>query len=185
MDFDKVIKTRASIRNYSNKEVKYDKIIDAVESASLAPSPGNLQILKFIIIEDKETIEKMSRACQQEFISSAPVVIVVCSDSKNVERMYDKRAERYIKQTAGASIENFLLKITDMKLASCWIGAFSDITIKNLLKIPDNIEIEAVLPIAYPLHKAKQKPKPNLGNMVYFDEYGNKYQKKPRITGTH
>lgn len=187
MNLNKVIKTRASIRNYSNKSVKYDKIIDVIEAANLAPSPGNLGILKFLIIEDKEKTNKIAQACQQLFIKKAPVVIVVCSDSKKVDIMYDKRADKYIKQHAGAAIENFLLKITDMKLACCWIGAFSEITIKNILKIPDNIDVQAVLPIAYPhkTDKTKQKSKSNLGNIVFFEEYGNKYKKKPKMTGTH
>lgn len=187
MDFNKVLKTRVSIRNYSPKKPKYDKIIDAIEAANLAPSPGNLPILKFIIVEDEETIEKIAQACRQPFIKKTQVLVVVCSDSKNVDRMYDERADKYIKHHAGAAIENFLLKITDMKLASCWVGAFSDPTIKNALKIPDEIEVEAVLPIAYPspIDKTKQKPKPNLGNICYFETYGNKYQKPIRKVGGH
>jgi len=179
MDFDKVIKTRASIRDYSDKEIKTDKIIDAIEAANLAPSPGNLSFLKYIIVDDEETITKIAQACQQYFISSAPMVIVVCSEKENIERMYDKRAIKYLRQTAGASIENFLLKITEMKLASCWIGAFSETTIKNLLKIPDEIEVEAVLPIAYATKRdnSKQKSKPNLGNIVFFERYGNKFKR--------
>ena len=179
MDFDKTIKTRASIRNYSDKEVKHDKIIDAIEAASLAPSPGNLSFLKYIIVDDEETKTKIAQACQQYFISSAPFLVVICSEKDNVERMYDKRANIYLRQTAGASIENFLLKITEMKLASCWIGAFSETTIKNILKIPEDVEVEAILPIAYPskTDKSKQKPKPNLGNIVFFEKYGNKFQR--------
>ena len=187
MDFNKVIKTRASIKKYSDKNIKDDKIIDAIEAASLAPSPGNLSILKFIIIEDKESINKIAQAAQQPFIKSAPVVIAVCSDSANVERAYDIRTEKYVKQQAGAAIENFLLKITEMKLASCWIGAYSESIIKTALKIPENITVEAILPIAYKhkSDKTKQKPKPNLGNITYFETYGNKYQKKPRMIGAH
>jgi len=187
MNLNKTLKTRASIRNYSNKKPKYDKIIDSIEAANLAPSPGNIPILKFIIIEDEEKIGKITQACQQPFIKKAQVLVVVCSDSKRTNIMYDKRADKYIKQHAGAAIENFLLKITDMKLASCWVGAFSDITIKNTLKIPDEIEVEAVLPIAYPhkTDKTKQKSKPNLGNIIFFETWNNKYKKPIRKTGTH
>ncbi len=187
MNLDKILKKRASIRNYSDKKPKYDKIIDAIEAASLAPSPGNLNILKFIIIEDKEKINKIAQACQQPFIKKALILVAVCSDSEKTNIMYDKRADKYIKQHAGAAIENFLLKITDMGLASCWIGAFSEITIKNTLKIPENITVEAILPIAYQhkTNKTKQKLKPNLGNIVYFDVWNNKYKNKPRKTGTH
>ena len=178
MNLDKAIKTRASIKNYSDKKPSENKILDAIEAANLAPSPGNLNILKFIIIEDLEKIDKIAQACQQPFIKKALIVIAVCSDSKKINIMYDKRADKYIKQYAGAAIENFLLKITDMKLASCWVGAFSETTIKNILKIPDNIDVQAILPIAYKhkTDKTKQKPKTNLGNILYFEEYNNKYK---------
>jgi len=187
MDFEKVIKQRASIRDYSDKKVNYDAVMEAIEAANLAPSPDNLSILRFIIVEDKEKIVKIAQACQQTFVKDAPILVVVCSDKANTEKMYDERADKYIKQHAGASIENFLLKITDMKLASCWIGAFSDVSIKNILKIPNEIEIEAVLPIAYraKTDKTSQKPKHDLMNLVYFEEWKNEYQKPIRKIGSH
>ncbi len=187
MDFEKVIKGRRSIRNYSDKKITSDIVMKAIEAANLAPSPGNLPVLKFIIVEDKEKITKIAQACQQPFVRTAPVLIVVCSDAKDTEKMYDERADKYIKQNAGAAIENFLLKITDMKLASCWIGAFSDVSVKNILKIPNEIDIEAILPIAYQAKtdNTKQRPKPGLIETCYFEEWKNKYKKEVRKTGTH
>lgn len=187
MDFEKVIKNRRSIRDYSDKDINYDKVLEAVEAANKAPSPGNLQILNFVIVKDKEKIIKIANACQQEFVKSASAIVVVCSDKANAEKMYDERADKYTKHHAGAAIENFLLKITDMKLASCWVGAFSDVTIKNILKIPNEIEIEAVLPVACSskIAKTEQKPKPELINTIFFEEWKNKYQKPVKRTGTH
>lgn len=187
MDFDKVIKKRASIRDYSDKEVKYDKIIDAIEAANLAPSPDNIPILRYVLVEDKETINSLGDACQQDFIKDAPALVVVCSESEKTKLMFDKRADKYIKQHAGAAIENFLLKVTEMKLASCWVGAFSEVTVRNIVHVPENIDIEAILPIAYQTKadKTVQKPKIELGRIVYFESYGNKYKKQPKKTGTH
>jgi len=178
MNFDNLIRERASIKNYSDKKVGEDKILEAIEAATLAPSPGNLSLLKFVIIEEPEKIDKIAQACQQPFISTAPVLVVICSDISQVKIMYDIRAEKYIKTYAGACIENFLLKITDMGLASCWVGAFFEPTIKSLLGIPEGIDVEAVLPVAYPAKadKTKQKPKPELINILYFENYGNKYK---------
>jgi len=187
MDFDKVIKKRTSIRNYSSKKPKYDKIIDAIEAANLAPSPGNLSFLYYIFVEDPEKIKKIADACQQDFIKDAKIIIAVCSKPAKVKAMYDKRAEKYIKHHAGAAIENFLLKITEMKLASCWVGAFSETTIKNILKVEEGINIEAVLPIAYPAKADKTTPVPkrHLGRIIWFEKWGNKYQKAPRRIGIH
>jgi len=187
MDFNKVIKKRASIKDYSNKKPKYDKVIDAIEAANLAPSPGNLSILRYIIVEDKEKIRVIADACQQDFIKDVGVLVVVCSVSNKVGLMYDKRTEKYIKQHAGAAIENFLLKITEMKLASCWVGAFSEITVKNILGVPEDADVEAILPIAYQskADKTIQKPKIELGRIVYFDRYKNKYKKPVKKVFPH
>jgi nitroreductase len=179
MDFDNVVKKRASIRRYSLKKPPTEKIIEAIAVANTAPSPGNLEIIKFVIVENPDTIEKISKGCRQDFIKEAPYVVVICSKSKRVEMLYDKRADLYVKQHAGAVIENFLLKITELGLAACWVGAFSDLTIKPLLRIPDNIEIQAIIPIGYlsKADKTEQKPKHSLNNRVYFEVYRNKHQK--------
>ncbi|MBR9706773.1 hypothetical protein GOV14_07080 [Candidatus Pacearchaeota archaeon] len=183
MNFDNLIKKRASIRHYTNKKIKIDSVIDAIEAANTAPSPGNLPLLKYMIIEDKETIDKIAVGCQQEFIKQSPVLVIICSDANKCDIMYPERSSKYLKHHVGAAVENFLLKITDMKLACCWIGAFSDSTIKNILRIPENIEVEVVLPIAYERKgsKTKQKKKNNLSNIIYFNTWKNKKQAKPTM----
>jgi len=187
MDFEKVIKKRASIRRYSSKKPKIELIIKAIEFANLAPSPGNMPILRFIIIEKPELIEQIAKACQQPFVKQAPFLVVICSDSKHIDKAYDIRAKKYIKQHAGASIENFLLKITEMKLASCWVGAFSDNTIKNALKIPEDIEVEAVLPVGYQVvtDHSRQSKKSQLENRVFFEIWKNKHKIPYRKVGEH
>ena len=187
MDFEKLIKKRASIKNYYQKKIRMEWAIEAIQAANLAPSPGNLSLLKFIVIQDYEKIKAIAQACRQSFILQAPDLDVICSDSKNAEIMYGQRAEKYIRQHAGAAIENFLLKITNMGLASCWIGAFSDETVRNVLEIPENIEIEAIFPIAYPskIHKAEQKQKPGLENRIFFNAWKNKFLKPEKRIGGH
>lgn len=180
MDFDTLLKKRASIRKFSSKKPSESQIIDIIEAGNLAPSPGNLPILKYIIVENKPLIYKISDACQQEFIKQAQVVIVICSDQNKINIMYDKRSDTYTKQQAGAAIENMLLKITELNLASCWIGAFAELTMRNALKIPEKINIEAILPIGYLIKgdKTTQKIKTPLEARVFFDRYKNKEKLK-------
>jgi len=180
MDFEKVIKKRASIRRYSSKKVKLEQVMEIIEEAgNLAPSPGNLPIVRYVVVDNPSIIEKIGDACQQQFVKQAQFLVVICTDSKDVEKAYDKRTNMYVKHHAGAVIEHMLLKITDIGLASCWVGAFSDNTIRNALKIPDNIDIEAIIPIGYqPVYdKTKQKRKPTIENRVYFNAYKNKHYK--------
>jgi nitroreductase len=177
MEFNDVIKKRASVRNYGLKKPNVELVIKAIESSNLAPSPGNLDIIRWVIVEDKNKIDKIAEASQQEFIKQSQVLVVFCSNQKKAESIYDDRAEKYIRQHAGAAIENFLLKITELGLATCWIGAYVDESIKGILGIPGNVEIEAIFPIGYQakLCKTKQKPKVSIFERVFFEKWGNRY----------
>jgi nitroreductase len=180
MSFENLAKKRASIRKYyPTKKIKIEELMKIIQVGNLAPSPGNLAIIKYLVVQDPIKIEKIAEACRQEFIKDSPYLILICSESKDIEIMYDKRAKKYVKQHVGAAIENMLLYITEMGLASCWIGAFSDLTIKNLLSIPDSVEIEAILPIANQskLDHTKQKRKPSLLKRIFFESWGNGYLK--------
>jgi len=179
MDFDKVIEKRASIRKFSSKKPEIEKIIKIIDTGNKAPSPGNLPILRYIIIEEQDKIEKITESCQQSFIRQAPFVVVICSKSDQINRAYDIRATKYVKHHTGAVIENMLLKLTSMGLDACWVGAYSEVSLRNALKIPNNLEIEAIIPIGYPhiSDRAKQKRKPKLYDRVFYETFGNTYKK--------
>lgn len=183
MDLDTAIKKRTSIRKYSPKKFPVEKVIECIFAANSAPNPGNLQLLTYVLVDDKDKIKRLADAAQQNFIAEAPYIVVVCSDNKHISRLYEERADKYLKQHAGAAIENFLLKVTELGLASCWIGAFSDVTVRDILYIPDNIEIEAMLPVAYETTVLKNKTKPRLKHdlrmRTWFNTWKNKFFKKP------
>ncbi len=187
MELDKVIKSRHSSRHFSTKKVDWRDIMKAIDVARLAPLAGNIPTLKFLIISDEEKIKRLAEASQQEFISEARFVAVVCSSFDQLTRSYDERGKMYSKQQAGASIENFILKLTELGLATCWVGAFADEDVKRILQIPDNVEVEAMFPIGYELGKGKQRAKPLLEQCVYFNTWKNKYMepwKDPRGSKT-
>ncbi|MCX8194065.1 MAG: nitroreductase family protein [Candidatus Pacearchaeota archaeon] len=179
MDFDKVLRERKSIRNYSAKTAKFEDIIDICEAARFAPMAGNIYTIRLILVTDKEKKKQLAEAAlEQEFISDASCVIVVCSDLTQLVRSYGNRALIYSRQQAGAVIENMLLKITELGLGACWIGAFEENAIKRILNIPDSIQIEALIPIGNPLGKTQAKKKPELKFILYFEKW-NQTTAKP------
>ena len=180
MDLDKVIVKRCSVRKFHKKRPNYRDIIEAVDAGIKAPLAGNIPCVKFILIDDPEIIAKLAEASQQDFVADVHYVVAVCSDKKDVIRSYYERGERYVKQQAGAAIENFLLKLTELGLATCWVGAFIDEQIKKALKIPANVDIEAFFQIGYSLLNDKQKKKPALDNSLFYNQFGNRTM-KPRI----
>ncbi len=180
MQLDRVINKRKSVRKFSLRKPNWRKIIEAVDVANEIPLAGNIHTIKFILVDDEEKINELARAAQQQFIKQVHYVVAVCSDYTQLKRSYDERGERYGKQQAGAAIENFLLKITDLGMASCWVGAFSDETVNRILKIPEGMKVEALLPIGYGTGKLKKKKKPSTDAVLYFNEYGNKFMKELR-----
>jgi nitroreductase len=178
MEFNTLVKKRTSIRKFSSKKPAIEKAIESIEVANLAPSPGNLALARYILIEDNSQIEKIAQACRQPFLKQAQLIIVICSDQKQAQKLYDSRANTYTKQAIGAATQNLILDLTNKGLATTWVGAFSHETISNTLNIPEGIEAEVILPIGYKLktEKAKPKQKPTLDNRIFFESFGNKHK---------
>ena len=178
MEFDKLIKSRRSVKKFKDKKPDWRDIIECINSARYAPMAGNDFTLKFILIDDKEKIQKLSEVCQQSFISQAHYIVVVCSTISRTTNSFGKRGEIYLRQQAGAAIQNFLLKIEEKKLGTCWIGQFVDEQIKRELKIPGNVNVEAIFPIGYAFKKEKPKRKIDLDRILFFKQYGTKKMKE-------
>jgi|SRR3989344_6645576 len=180
MELDKTIKERKSVRDYTSKTPDWRKIIECIDSMRLAPMAGNIFSLKFILVSDSQKIQKLAEASQQDFVAQSQYVVVVCTDKKMILNEYEKRGEIYCKQQAGAAIQNFLLKITEARLSTCWVGHFVENEIKRELKIPPEIDVEAIFPIGYEKGISHRKRKPNLDNLLYFNTYKNKKMWKPK-----
>ncbi len=180
MELDKAIQSRHSVKRFKEKKPDWRKIIECIDSARYAPMAGNNFTLKFILVSDNTKIQKISEASQQPFISQAKYVVVVCSNPSRTKNAYGKKAEVYCRQQAGAGIQNFLLKIQEAKLATCWVGDFVEEQIKRTLKIPTGVNVEAVFPIGYEMGKQKKKSKIDLDRILFFNSYGNKKMKSPR-----
>ena len=142
---------------------------------------GDNFTLKFILVDDKEKIEKLAEAAQQDFISQTQYVLVICSNPSRTINAYGKRGEMYCRQQAGAAIQTFLLKITEAGLATCWIGHFIEEQVKRALRIPENINVEAIFPIGYEFKKpVTRKIKSDLDDALYFNIYKNFQMKEVR-----
>jgi len=179
MDFDNLIKLRKSVRKFKNQKPDWRDIIECIDSARYVPTAGGNYTLKFILVDDGEKIQKIAEASQQLFISQTHYLVVVCSTTSRTINSFGKRGEIYLRQQAGAAIQNFLLKIEEKKLATCWIGHFVDEQIKRELKIPDDVNIEGVFPIGYEFKNQKIKNKIDLDRILYFNKYKSRKMKKP------
>ncbi|MEK6915006.1 MAG: nitroreductase family protein [Nanoarchaeota archaeon] len=178
MKTEEAIKKRISVRKFSNKPVKIDIVLEAIESANHAPFAGNINNLKFLIIEKKENKALVSEFSQQYWISDSQWIIIVCSETDKLENLYQDKGIIYSRQQAGAAIENILLSLTDQGLGACWVGAFAEEEIKSKFKIPEDWSIEAIIPIGYSKEKTTKKRKIAIENKIFWEKWDEKT--KPR-----
>jgi hypothetical protein len=175
MQLDKAIKERYSCRRFSDKKPDWRTIIEAIDSVRYAPMAGNNFSLKFILVNEPEKIKKITEASQQTWMRNVHYVVVVCTEPARTINLFEERGKTYFRQQAGAAIQNFLLKLEELGLNTCWIGHFYEDMIKEVLKIPKNIEVEAIFPIGFEFKKpASKKRKIDLDSVLYFNSWKEK-----------
>lgn len=175
MEFDKVVRKRKSVNHFSVKKVSWKDILEAIDAANQGPFAGNHNNLNYLIVEEPGTIKDLAKCCEQSWISSSNILIVVCSDDSHLEDLYGERGRIYSRQQAGAAIQTLLLKLTDLGISSCWVGAYTDEFIKQKLKIPQHIQIEAIIPVGYEkkMPGDEKKKKKELEDVLYWEEWKN------------
>jgi len=184
MNLGKAIQNRHSVRRFTSKKPDWRDIIECIDSVRYAPMAGNIFSLKFIVVSDPEKIQKLADASQQHFIAQAHYVVVACTNPSRTMNSFEEQGEKFLRQQAGAAIQNFLLKIQEAKLATCWVGHFVEGQIKEALQIPEDINVEAILPIGYEFGKTPKKRKTDFDRILYFDKYGKKKMNAIRTINT-
>ena len=172
MDALQAIRSRRSIRAYKKKKIPDEVLYTILESARWAPSAGDLQPWRVIVVESEEKKKLLAQEADgQDFIARAPVVLVVCSIKDTFEKEYGELGEKFCTQSAAAAIENILVTANNLGVGASWVGTFADAKIRAELKIPDSAAIDAIVPLGYPDEMPKRKSTLELGDYVYFEEW--------------
>ncbi len=178
METQECIKTRRSIRKYKDKPIDWDKITQILDAGKFAPSAGNIQNWKFIVVRKEDIRKKLAQAAfDQDWMEDAPVHIVIVGEPEKAQRFYGTRGERlYTIQSCAAAVENMLLTATDLGLGSCWVGAFDEAKVKRVLNMPEDPIPQAIITIGYPDEKPDAPSKIELEHQVYLDKWFQKGQ---------
>ena len=171
MDVLKAIRSRQSIRVYDSREVEEDKLLRVLDAGRLSPSAGNRQERRFIVIRDANTRKLLCEAASnQKFVAEAPVVIAACS----VENEYVMACGQlaYSIDTAIA-VDHMTLQAVEEGLGTCWIGAFDEKKVKEILHIPDDIRVVSLLPLGYPSAIPQLRGRISLDEVVMWEKWSN------------
>lgn len=167
MDVLEAIKKRRSIRKFLPKEIDEAILKEMLTCAILAPSEGNLQPWKFYIVKNRNIKEKLaSAALRQRFVYEAPVCIVVCADLKKTSPYGERGKTLYCIQSTAAAIQNIMLYATSKGLGTCWVGAFDERKVSEILSLPSHLRPVALIPVGYPAENPSMPPRYPLGEVI-------------------
>ena len=173
MTVEDAIKTRYSVRSYSDRAIEAEKIHQVLEAARLAPSAGNRQEWRFVVVTDKnKRVQLAEAAAGQMFVSRAPCVIVCCAETDFHEM---KCGQLTYPIDLAIAIDHMTLRAVELGLGTCWIGAFYEAEVKRVLNIPEAIKVVELLPIGYPADKGQpRKKRHDLNKIASYENWGEK-----------
>lgn len=171
MDVEEAIRYRKSVRSYRDRNIPREKIEKVMDSVRMAPSAGNRQDWRFVIVTDEGKMEEVYGAAnRQDFVKEASAVIAGVTT--------DPEDEMSCGISAGIvdlsiAMDHLTLKATEEGLGTCWLGDFDQSEAKNTLGIPEEYEIVALIPIGYPEEplRGESKSRKALTDIISYNNF--------------
>lgn len=178
MQVFEAIKGRRSIRKYEPRSVPDELIERILEAGQWAPTAGNIQPWKFIVVKDLKILD-MVRKVSPGYFGDAPLAVAVCSDRERAYRVGGKLCRDYLCIVDCAmAVENMLLAAHALGLGACSVKSFSSTAVKEILEIPEGIEPELLVIIGYPDERPQAPQRFTLEEITYLNKYGKKWIKR-------
>lgn len=150
MNVLEAITYRRSVRAYDSRPIEPESYQRLLQSLRFAPSACNYQPWRFVLVADEQLRGDVAEACNgQAWMAQAPLIVVACGMP---ERAYPKMAGRHnsVEIDIAISLDHLSLAAIADGLGTCWIGAFNEPAVKQLLNVPDAVRVIALMPVGYP-----------------------------------
>lgn len=171
MEFYDVIKKRKSIRKYKSDPIPHDVLNRILDAGRIAPSAKNYQPWHFIVIKDPEIKKNVAEASRgQHWMADADVIVCGCALMDIVwSRMGGYMSSFAVDITI--AMDHMILAAANEGLGTCWIGAFDEKQVKEILEVPDNVHVVALTPIGYPAQEPKDRGRKALNEIISYNKF--------------
>lgn len=150
MEFYEVITKRESIRDYNpNKPVEIEKLKRILEAGRIAPSAANKQPWKFMLVSSPEMLSKVRDCYSKEWFNNAPHILIVVGDV-NVAWRRKEDGKASIETDLTIAMDHMILAAENEGVGTCWIAAFDEKVIRNVLNLKKNEVVYTITPLGYP-----------------------------------
>ncbi len=169
MNVIEAIRTRRSVRKFKPEEIPEEDLRDILEAARLAPSAGNRQPWRFVVVRDPEAKRRLGVAARsQTWISDAGVVVAALAMGRDSPEVYPRWAERDVM----TAVEHMVLSAWSLGYGSCWVGALEEGAVKEMLGVPEEMTVICLLPMGVPAQSPEAKPRKPFGEVFHGERYG-------------
>jgi nitroreductase len=161
MDALEAIRKRRSVRKYTGDPIPRQDLESIVDAGRLAATGGNKQPWTFIVVTERDTIDKLKVAAQ--WMDKAGAIIAVVIDPTT----------RWWVEDGSAAIENMLIASTALGYGSCWLEGWTlprEDEFKALLGIPEDKRLLTLIPIGVPVEWPTREKKP-LADVIRWQRY--------------
>ncbi|MDE6951504.1 MAG: nitroreductase family protein [Lachnospiraceae bacterium] len=153
------IKGRRSVRQFTEQPVDRELLSEIVETASYYPSWKHTQIVRFVAVEGEKK-ERLSRECTDmwpnngKIMESAPMVmaVTIIKNRSGFERdgsFSTSKGDRWQMYDAGIASQTLCLAAHESGIASVILGLFDDGKVADILELPEDREVAALIPMGY------------------------------------
>lgn len=159
MNVNECITSRRSIRKYKPDPVDHSLIESIVSMASYSPSWKNTQITRYIAIDGSSILKKIADDCtpvyNSNIIQQSPMLIAVtfikgrCGFERDGSYS-TKKEDRWQMFDVGAACQTFCLAAKEKGLGTVIMGIFDEDKITELLEIPEERELAALIAVGWP-----------------------------------
>lgn len=145
-EFLEFLVSRCSVRDYDQGAVPDADITFILDSASTAPSAGNLEAWDVVVVDGQEERDLIAdTAFGQEHVRNAPLLLVVCANYVRSMSRYGDRGILYAIEDATIACTYMMLAAHARRLHSCWVGAFQEDDVREVLDLPGHVRPVAIL----------------------------------------
>ncbi|GAB4118186.1 MAG: nitroreductase family protein [Candidatus Caldatribacteriota bacterium] len=171
MNILEIIQGRRSIRAFKQDLLDEDTLRNLIIKAGIwAPSAGNNQILRYIVVTDKKILHKIELA-SPGLLGNPPALIIVCQDLNEAKIKNGLESSNFLAiADAAMAIQNIMLYAYSLGLGTCIIASFHSKAVQKIVDLPPSIIPIFLVSIGYPDHFPKKVPVRNR-EVVWFNEY--------------
>jgi len=169
-----MIQSRKSVRKYSQNPIPENDLKEILKTGFSAPSGGNMQPWRVVVVKERTRRDRLATAAYgQSFIAEAPVLLVVCAvPYESAEKYKERGATLYTLQDTAALTQNILLASHALGYATCWIGAFNEDDVSEIIKVPEGMRPVSMIPIGFADGKPPSaRPRKPVSDVVIEEEF--------------